>query len=113
MNICILIGTFRSEVACRVMIEKATLIKKAKIYLKLLLDKLLEEKLIEEELEVTGDEDLDDEVSDELFQIITDKVKESGKVFGTFIGILKEEDTRRAEQLANKLIEAYNKCIDV
>ena len=113
MNICILIGTFRPDIAFRVMTESTTLIIKAKIDLQFILGKLLEEKLKEEELEVTGDEDLDDEVSDKLLQTIIAKVNESGKVFGTFINILKEENTIRAEQIANKLMKAYNKYINV
>ena len=111
MNICILIGTFRPDVAYRVMTENITLIRSAKIDFRFLLCKLLEEKLIEEELEVAGDEDLDGEVSDKLLQIIIAKVKEDGKIFGTFIEILKNEDTRRTDLLANKLMEAYNKII--
>ena len=102
MNICILIGTFRSDLACRVMIERTTLnlIRRAKIDLKFFWGKLLKEKLIEEKL---GDEALD-----KFLQIIISEIKKDGKVFGNFIKLLKEEDTRRTDLLANKLTEAYN-----
>ena len=109
MNICISIGTFRSDVAYRVMTENIGLIRKAEIDLQFSSGKLLGGKITEEELEVTGDE----VSSDKFLQIIISKIKEDGNVFGNFIEILKEENTRRAEHLANKLIEAYNKCINV
>ena len=57
MNICILIGTFRPEVAYRVMTENIALIKDTKVNLQFLADKLLEKEIIDasEKGEVTDE----------------------------------------------------------
>ena len=111
MNICILIGTFRSDIAYRVITEKTSLIKSYRVDFHFLADKLFEKRIInaEERKQVTNPGS--GMTADERLQILINYIKEvikiKGEVFGTFIDILKEENTIRSAKLADQLMDGY------
>ena len=111
MNICILIGTFRSEVACRVMTENIALIKGAKVNLQFLADKLLEKNIIDESEkgEVTDEHSgrTADQRMDKLLELLTAAIRLEGEDFGTFLNILKDQNNKRYTNLAKKLLNVY------
>ena len=112
MNICILIGTYRPDVAHEVMTENISLIKSSGMGLIFLADKLFESKIINERQKkavtdrFTGH--TKDERMDELLHILMASIKVEGKVFGIFLEILKKYDTIPSLSLAKKLSDAYN-----
>ena len=95
------------------MIENIDLIKSAKVDLQFLADKLLEKKIIN----ASEREAVTDELSgctphqrmDKLLEILTASIRLDGEDFGLFIEIIKQDDTRRADRLAQKLLDAYNR----
>ena len=112
MNICILIGTFRPDIAYRVMTECTGMIKE-RVGLYPLIDKLVEKRMISESEK--------DQVTDQSFNLTTDQrmdkllgfvkasIKEDGEDFGLFIEIIKQENTRRADRLAQTLLDTYKR----
>ena len=117
MNICILIGTLRPNVAYEVMTENISLIKSSGIDLIFLADKLLEKKIINERKKKAVTDRLtgltENERMDELIHILMKSIEVKGKeVFDIFLEILKKEDTRLSLRLAKKLSDAYNAKID-
>ena len=112
MNICILIGTFRSDVAYRVMTENIAVIKGYKISLNFLAEKLLERNIINErEMKPVIDEKSGltaDQKMDSLMEKVLSSIDFDGQVFGIILEILKEKDTRRAHKLARILLDHYN-----
>ena len=111
MNICILIGTFRSDVAHKVMMESISLIKDAKVDLQFLADKLLEKKIIDaKERGAVTDEHSGrtaDQKMDRLLEFLTAAIKLDGEDFGIFLDILKDQDNKRYTNLAKKLLNVY------
>ena len=117
MNICILIGTFRPDVAYEVMTENIALIKSHRIDLQFLADKLLENKIINERKKKEVTDRLSgrtkDERMDELLHYLMKSIEVEGKeVFDIFLEILKEYDTRLSHSIAKKLSDAYDAKID-
>uniref|UniRef100_A0A1X7U8Q5 CARD domain-containing protein n=1 Tax=Amphimedon queenslandica TaxID=400682 RepID=A0A1X7U8Q5_AMPQE len=102
-------GTFRSDIAHRVMTECTSLVKDCGIDIHFLVDKLLEHKIVNarEKRRIVARES-DDERMDELLHIILSSIRMNGKVFGIFLDILREEDTLRTIGLADELIQKYN-----
>ena len=115
MNICILIGTFRSDIAYRVMMESISLIKESKVSLTTLANKLLEKKVINAELKTeVMDEKCRltiDERKEKLLKVLADTIKVIGKPFGYMIKILKDEDTLLADNAADTLLKKYTDYI--
>ena len=115
MNICILIGTFRPDVACRVMTENMPLFKSYKISLNFLAENLLEKKIINaREMKPVIDEKSGrtvDQRMDHLMKIILSSIEFEGQVFGIILEILKEEGTKRAHRLAEILLDSYNEYV--
>ena len=113
MNICILIGTFRPDVACRVMTENIALIKSAKVDLQFLADKLLEKEIIDASEREAVTNELSgrtaDQRMDKLLEIFTASIRLDGEDFGLFIEIIKQLNTRRAERLAQTLLDTYKR----
>ena len=111
MNICILIGTFRPDVAYRVMMESISLIKESKVSLTTLANKLLEKKVInaEQKTEVMDEKCglTIDERKEKLLKVLADTIKVIGKPFGYMIKILKDEDTLLADNAAETLLKKY------
>ena len=111
MNICILIGTFRSDVAYRVITEKIALIKGAKVNLQFLAHKLLEKKIIDESEkgEVTDEHcgRTADQRMDKLLELLTASIRLDGEDFGIFLNILKDQDNKRYTNLAERLMDVY------
>ena len=111
MNICILIGTFRSDIACRVMTECTGMIKKLR--LNSLLDKLVENRMInDDEKDEVTDQSCNlttDQRMDKLLGFVKASIKEDGEDFGLFIEIIKQENTRRADRLAQTLLDTYKR----
>ena len=111
MIICILIGTFRPDVACRVMTENIALIKGAKVNLQFLADKLLEKKIIDasEKGEVTDEQSgrTADQRMDKLLELLTASIILDGEDFGIFLDILKDQDNKRYTNLAKRLMNVY------
>lgn len=107
---CIIIGIFRSDLACEVMTENITLIKSYGIDLQFLADKFLEKKVINsrERKEVT-DHPSGHVAHDKIFDILITSISVEGDVFGIFIDLLKEEDTIRINKLAKLLMNAYER----
>ena len=112
MNICILIGTFRPDVAYRVMTQNITLIKSYKIDLQYLADKLFEKKIINTRQKSEVTDGLTGRSANErmnkLLEFLMTSISVDGEDFGIFLEILKEEGTKRCEKLAKKLMDAYN-----
>ena len=112
MNICILIGTFRSDVAYRAITECTGMIKET-IGLISLADKLAEKRIIsEKEKHEVADYysgRSNDQRMDKLLGFVKASIKEDGDDFRLFIEIIKQEDTRRTDRLAQKLLDAYNR----
>lgn len=103
--------TYNPDKAHEVMTESNLLIKGCGIDLHFLLDKLLEHKIINarKKKEITDSycRKTASERMDELLQIISSSIKMDGKVFGIFLNILREEDTRTTIAVADKLMEKY------
>ena len=91
------------------MTECTSLVKDCGIDIHFLVDKLLEHKVVNsrEKRRIIARES-DDERMDELLHIILSSIHLDGEVFGIFLDILREEDTRRTIKLADKLVEKYN-----
>ena len=110
MNTCILIGAFTSDVAYKVMTKCTGMIKK-RVGLYPLIDKLLENRLISEteKIQVT-DQSCSltaDQRMDMLLGFVKASIKEDGEDFELFIEIIKQENTKRADRLAQTLLDAY------
>ena len=110
MTICILIGTFRPDVAYRVMLECTEKIKDV-LRLDSLVNKLVEKRIIneKEKNEITDQSCglTTDQRMDRLLSIVKASIKEDGEDFELFIEIIKQEDTRRADRLAQTLLDTY------
>ena len=91
------------------MTECTSVVKDCGIDIHFLVDKLLEHKVVNsrEKRRIIARES-DDERMDELLHIILSSICLDGEVFGIFLDILREEDTRRTIKLADKLVEKYN-----
>uniref|UniRef100_A0A1X7TD65 CARD domain-containing protein n=1 Tax=Amphimedon queenslandica TaxID=400682 RepID=A0A1X7TD65_AMPQE len=104
-------STFRSDIAHRVMTECIAMIKNCGINIHFLVDKLLEHKIINarEKRGITDGytKQTAGERMDELLHIISSSISMDGEVFGIFLDILREEDTRRTIGLADKLMNKY------
>ena len=50
-----------------------------------------------------------DQRMDKLLGFVKDSIREDGEDFGLFIEIIKQENTRRADRLAQTLLDAYNR----
>ena len=111
MNICILIGTFRSDVACRVITDNIALIKGAQVNLHFLAHKLLEKEIIDasEKGEVTDEHSgrTADQRMDKLLELLTASIRLDGEDFGIFLDILKDQDNKRYTNLAERLMNVY------
>ena len=112
MNICILIGTFRPDVAYKVMTECTGMIKE-RVGLRPLIDKLVEKRMISEtEKGQVTDQSCGltaDQRMDKLLGFVKASIKEDGEDFGLFIEIIKQENTRRADRLAQTLLDTYKR----
>ena len=112
MNISILIGTFRSDVAYEVMTENIAVIKSHGIDLQFLADKLFEKKIINARQKSKVTDELTGrsvaERTNKLFEILMTSISVDGEDFGIFLELLKEEGTKRCEKLAKKLMDAYS-----
>ena len=111
-SICILIGTFRPDVAYKVMTECTGMIKED-ITLNPLVDKLVEKRIINES---EKNHILDDQCGltadqrmDKLLGFVKASINRDGEDFRLFIEIIKQENTRRADRLVQKLLDTYNK----
>ena len=105
-----LIGTFRSDIAHRVMTECTGMIKE-RLDLNTLVDKLLEKrminereksKLLDERCGLTADQRMD-----KLLSLVKASIREDGEDFGLFLEIIKQENTRRTDRLAQTLLDNY------
>ena len=114
MNICILIGTFRPDVAYEVMTECTTLIKD-RVGLYPLIVKLVQNRMISEtEKNQVTDQSCGlttDQRMDKLLGFVKASIKEDGEDFGLFIKIIKQENTRRADRLAQTLLDTYKRIM--
>ena len=112
--VCILIGTFRPEVAYIVMTECTGMIKE-RVGLYQLIDKLVENRMISE----TEKDQVTDQSSgltenkrmDKLLGLVIASIIEDGEDFRLFIDIIKQENTRRADRLAQTLLDTYKKLM--
>ena len=112
MNICILIGTFRSDVAYKVMTENIAVIKSHGIDLQFLADKLFEKKIINARQKKEVTDELTGrsvpERTNKLLEFLMTSISVDGEDFGIFLELLKEEGTKRCDKLAKKLMDAYS-----
>ena len=115
MNICILIDTFRPDVAHKVMMESISLIRDAKVDLQFLADKLLEKKIIDaSERGAVTDEHRGhtaDQRMDKLLEILTASIGLDGEDFGIFLDILKDQNNKRYTNLAKRLLNVYKETL--
>ncbi|XP_019860676.1 PREDICTED: uncharacterized protein LOC109588997 [Amphimedon queenslandica] len=103
-------GTFRSDIAYRVMTEYTGMIKE-KVGLYPLVDRLVENRVISH---VEKDQIIDtstvltaDQRMDKLLSLLKESIKEDGEDFGLFLEIIKHVDTKRADRLAQTLLDKY------
>ena len=112
MNICILIGTFRPDIAYRVITECTGMLKE-RVGLYPLIIKLVEKRIISEtEKNQITDQSIGltaDQRMDKLVGFVKASIKEDGEDFGLFIEIIKQENTRRADRLAQTLLDTYKR----
>ena len=108
MNNCI--GTYKADVASRVMAECTRTIKE-QVGLYPLIDKLVEKRMISEtEKNQVTDQSCGltaDQRMDKLLGFVKASIKEDGEDFGLFIEIIKQENTRRADRLVQTLLDTY------
>ena len=112
MNICILIGTFKSDVACRVMTEFIPQIRShqnfrilaEKLVIKRIINERQRKKVIDESTRHSNEERMD-----ELLDLVKNSVKADGDIFGVFLKILLEEDTIATDKLYGDMINEYKK----
>ena len=48
---------------------------------------------------------------DELLSLVKASIREDGEDFGLFLEIIKQENTRRADRLAQTLLNNYNRSV--
>ena len=86
---------------------------KEDITLNSLVDKLVEKRIINEREKNQLFDDhcglTADQRMDRLLGFVKASIKRDGEDFRLFIEIIKQEDTRRADRLAQKLLDTYNK----
>ena len=86
---------------------------KEKVSLYPLIDKLLEKRMISEtEKNQVTDQSCgltEDKRMDKLLGFVKASIEEDGKDFGLFIEIIKKENTRRADRLAQTLLDTYKR----
>ena len=84
-----------------------------KLRLNSLLDKLVENRMInDDEKDEVTDQSCNlttDQRMDKLLGFVKDSIKEDGEDFGLFIEIIKQENTRRADRLAQTLLDTYKR----
>ena len=114
LYIFILIGAFKSAVASRVMTECTGMIKE-RVGLYPFIDKLVEKRMISEaEKDEVTDQSCGltaNQRMDKLLGFVKASIKEDedGEDFGLFIEIIKQENTRRADRLAQTLLDTYKR----
>ena len=52
-----------------------------------------------------------DQRMDKLLSFIKASIKEDGEDFGLFLEIIKQDNTRRADRLAQTLLDAYHRLL--
>ena len=106
-----LIGTFRSDVASKVMTECTGMIKEI-VGLYPLIDKLVEKRLISEaEKRQVIDHSCGlttDQRMDMLLHFVKAAIKYNGEGFRLFIEIIEQEDTLKTDRLAQILLDTYS-----
>ena len=116
MNICILIGTFRPDVAYKVMTEFTSQIRSCRIDLISLAEKLLQKKIINPKQKSKATDELSgrttDQRMDELLDIVKESIKAQGKVFGYILEILKDEDTILTNTLYDDMMKRYRRYLN-
>uniref|UniRef100_A0A1X7SSD1 CARD domain-containing protein n=1 Tax=Amphimedon queenslandica TaxID=400682 RepID=A0A1X7SSD1_AMPQE len=107
-------STFRSDIAHRVM-TKCTGMIKERFDLNTLVDKLLEKRMINEREKKKVLDDrcglTTDQRMDELLSLVKASIREDGEDFGLFLEIIKQENTRRADRLAQTLLDSYKRLL--
>ena len=88
---------------------------KERLDLNTLVDKLLEKRMINErEKSQVLDERCGltaDQRMDKLLSLVKASIREDGEDFGLFLEIIKQENTRRADRLAQTLLDNYKRLI--
>ena len=88
---------------------------KEKLDLNTLVDKLLEKRMINErEKNQVLDERCGltaDQRMDKLLSLVKASIREDGEDFGLFLEIIKQENTRRADRLAQTLLDNYKRLL--
>ena len=88
---------------------------KERLDLNTLVDKLLEKRMINEREKTKV---LDErrgltanQRMDELLSLVKASIREEGEDFGLFLEIIKQENTRRADRLAQTLLDNYKRLL--
>ena len=96
------------------MTESTGMIKE-RLDLNALVDKLLEKRMINEREKTKV---LDErrgltanQRMDELLSLVKASIREDGEDFGLFLEIIKQENTRRADRLAQTLLDNYKRLL--
>ena len=109
-----LIGTFRSDVAHRVMTECTGMIKE-RVGLYPLIDRLVEKRMISDaekgQIIDTSTGLTTNQRMDKLLSLVKASIREDGEDFGLFLEIIKQENTRRADRLAQTLLDNYKRLL--
>ena len=106
------LGKFEANVALEVMTECTGIIKE-RLSLNLLVDKLVEKRIINDrERGEVLDEHCGlnaDQRMDKLLGSLKTSIKDDGDDFHFFLTIIKEENTKKTDKLAQTLFETYKK----
>ena len=88
---------------------------KERLDLNTLVDKLLEKRMINErEKNQVLDERFGltaNQRMDKLLSLVKASIREDGEDFGLFLEIIKQENTRRADRLAQTLLDNYKRLL--
>ncbi|XP_019860290.1 PREDICTED: uncharacterized protein LOC109588588 [Amphimedon queenslandica] len=109
-------GTFRSDIAHRVMTECTGMIKeRLDLNTCSLVDRLLEKRIINEKQKnhitdqscgLTANQRMD-----ELLSLVKTSIREDGEDFGLFLEIIKQENTKTTDRLAKTLLDNYKSLL--
>ena len=109
-----LIGTFRSDIAYRVMTECTGMVKE-RLDLNALVDKLLEKRIINErqKTQITDQHCglTADQRMDKLLSLVKASIEVDGQVFQLFVEIIKQENTIITDRLAQTLLDNYHRLL--
>ena len=107
----IFLEKFDGDAAYKVLVKHSSSIKRCFVVLDTLTDKLFENRIITETDKSKIEDDYsrrtEDQRMNQLLKILQNSVTLDGDIFGIFIGIIRERNTRGSDELAKLLLQDY------